>query len=300
MGVSPPLPELAVSGVFRARLETFATPGVSVGSGDVSLVRPELNARATWFASDRILSRIDIQLIEAQYDFRGDVWGPAVRPFSGQDLGADHLIGDLDLHAARLALDGAYLLTDQTHWFADGERWSVIGSVYGGSRWEDGDFASGLAAGAAIGFGYDLPNRLRIALGISLRSPLDDPDLDLGPLFSLRWRPTDRVTLRTRELGLQVELALTPVFGVFLTGFRSSDGYRLHDRDLLGDLSFRDRYLRFGGGLEWTLANWLTLQLETGGIADRNLRVHEEHLGTLLSRRTDPSAYFEVRLSLRM
>src|SRR5262245_24948338 len=297
---APPFPELAITEAVRMRLETFGAPDASVGSGHVSLVRPQLSARATWFASERILSRIGIQLVESHYDFSGTVWGTIIHPFSGQPIVADRLIGDLDLHAARVALDGAYRLSDQTHWLAQDERWSLIGSLFGGSRWENSEFDSGLAGGGAVGFGYEIPKRLRIALGVSVGTPIEDASAKLNPLFHLRWRPTDRIAVRSRELGLQAEFALTPVLGVYLTGFRSSDGYRLRDRDRLGDLSFRDRYLRFGGGIDWTLANWLSLELEGGAITSRKLRVHEEHLGTLLSEDGDPSAFYEVRFEVRL
>jgi hypothetical protein len=297
---APPFPELAITEAFRVELGTFGAPDASIGSGQVSVVRNALSARATWLANERMSSRIALQVAETRYGFRGDVWGVRLHPLTAQALDYDHLIGDLDLHAARVAIDGAYLVTDRTDWFADGERWAVLGSVYGGSRWEDGDFDSGLGVGGALGVGYEVAKELRVALGVSLGSPIDDPDLDINPLFSLRWRPNDVVTLRSRELGLQVELALTPVFSVFLTGFRSSDGYRLRDRPPLGDLSFRERNVRIGAGFEWTLANWLHLEFEAGALADRSLRVHEEHLGTLVSSRSGGSPYLELRLELRL
>jgi hypothetical protein len=153
----------------------------------------------------------------------------------------------------------------------------------------------------ALGVGYEIPKRLRVALGVSLQTPLDQGDLGVDPFFSLRWRPIERLTVRTRELGLQVEVDLAPSLEVYLTGFRSSNGYRLRDRfDPLGDLSFRDRHLRLGAGLDWSVVDWLRLGLEAGAIADRRLRVREEDRGTLFSSRVDPSAYFEIRLEVRL
>lgn len=106
--------------------------------------------------------------------------------------------------------------------------------------------------------------------------------------------------MRTCELGLQVEVDLTPSFEVHLIGFRSNDGYRLRDRiRLLGDRTFRDRRVRLGVGLDWSFADWLRLGLEAGALTDRRLRVCEEDLGTLMSRRADSSAYFEVRFEVR-
>lgn len=297
---APPFPGLDITNAFRIQLETFTAPDASMGSGHVTVVRPEVGVRATWPVNDRTVLRIATRLSEARYRFRGDPWARTIALPSGQNLDADEVIGNLDLHAARLTLEGAYHLSDKTNWLANGERWSAVGSAYIGSRWENGDFDSGLDAAGGIGVGYEIPERLRLALGVVVHSPLDQADLDVGPLVSLRWRPVDRITVRTRELGLQVEYALTPAFEVHLNGFRSSHGYRLNDRDPFGDLSFRDRYIRYGVGIDWCLANWLHLVLEGGGVADRLLRVREEDGGTLVSRRAHRSAYFEVRFDLRL
>ncbi len=296
---TPPFPGLDITDALRIRLETLTAPDTSIGSGHVAVVRPELGVRATWPVNDRTVLRVATRLAQAGYRFRGNVWGPAIAVPSGLALDGDRLIGDLDLHAARLSLEGAHRLSENTNWLAKGEQWSMIGSAFFGSRWEDGDFHSGLDGGGAIGVGYEIPDRLRTAFGISLRTRLDEAELDLDPLFTLRWRPVERFTVRTRELGLQLEYVIDPALEVYLTGFRSTDGYRLRDRRPLGDLIFRDRHVRAGAGFDLTLASWLHFELEVGAILERRLRVREDDRGTLLSRRADPSAYFEVRFDVR-
>ena len=255
--------------------------------------------RATWPVNDRMVLRIGTRLAEARYRFRGDVWGPAIHVPSGLTLDGDQLIGDLDLHAARLSLEGAYRLSDNTNWLAKGEQWSVVGAAYFGSRWEDGDFDSGLDAGGAHRRRLRDPGAAPRGARHLAAHPLDEAELDLDPLISLRWRPVDRITVRTRELGLQVEYEFNPAFELYLTGFRSTDGYRLRDRRPLGDLIFRDRHIRAGAGFDLTLSRWLHLEFEVGAIFERRLRVREEDHGTLLSRRADPSAYFEIRFDVR-
>lgn len=295
----PPFAPLEITEAFRIRLQTLVAPEASLGSGDVTLVRPELSARATWPVNDDVILRITTRVSESRYRFHGDVWGsPALLPGVGID--PDIAFGNLDLHAAQLGLEGAYSLSRTTHWLAEHEEWAAVSAIYANSRWEDDDFHSGVGVGGAIGIGYEIPESLRLALGVSVRTPLDHQDVDVGPLLLLRWRPTDRFTLRTRELGLQAELVLTPVFEVYLAGFRSTDRFRLNDRSPLGDLSFRDRRIQVGLGLEWKLSNWLRIALEGGSIVDRRIRVSEEDLGTLLSRRGDPSGYFELRVELRL
>ena len=297
---APPFPDLPISDAVRIRIGTLIAPDAPVGRGNVTLVHPELGLRATWPARQDLVLRIALRLAESRYTFHGDVWGPTLGAAPGPTTDPDTLIDDLDLHSVRIALEGAYRLSDSTNWLAEGEQWAVIGSLYGGSRWEDRDFHRGLETGGALGVGYEIPKRLRVALGISLRTTIDNPDLTIGPLVSLRWRPIDRFTLRTRDLGLQGEYALTPALKLFLAGFRSSDTYRLDQRDPLGDLTFRDRQVRVLAGFEWTLANWVHLQLEGGSIIDRHLRVKDEDLGTLLSRHGDPSGYCEIRVEFHL
>ena len=297
-----PFPELDISEAVRIYARTLVAPDASIGSGGVDLVRPEFSLRATWPVNDRLVMRINVRASESDYTFRGDAWGGAVPLPFGSFPDADRLIGhDLDLHAARGALEGAYRLSDHTNWFANGEQWGVVGALNVGSKWEDGAIGSGLSAGGALGFGYEIPEVLRVALGVSLQTPLDHGYLNANPFFSLRWRPIERVTVRSRELGLQVEFRADPMFELYLTGFRSSDRYRLNDRlDQLGDLSFRDRYIRLGAGVDCRLANWLHLGLEAGALTDRSLRITEEDLGLLVSRRANPSGYVEFRLEVRL
>jgi hypothetical protein len=295
---SPPFPELPITGAARLRPGTLIVPDADVGAGHVTLVRSELTARASLPASEAMLLRMSLRLSESRYRFGGDVWGTANKP--GLDRDPDLLIRDLDLHVAQVAIEGAYRLSDDTRWFAKDERWALLGTAYTGSRWEDHDFHSGLGAGAAIAFGYEIPDRLRIALGVSVRTPLVHSDFAVGPFISLRWRPTDYLTIRSRELGAQIEYAIAPALDLFIAGFRSTDGYWLNDRGALGALTFRDRQLRFGTGFNWTLANWLRLQVEAGAIAERRMRVHDEDFGDLLSRRGDPAGFAEIRFEIHL
>jgi hypothetical protein len=295
-------PQFDSSDPFRIHSETLVVPDAAIGSGHASLVRPELGVRATWPASDRVVLRVMTRAAVSRYDFRGDVWGPAVVPPLGVIPDADSLIGEaLDLYSARIAFEGAYRLSDRTSWFADGEQWGVVSAANIGSRWEDSDFQAGTSAGFALGVGYEIPDVLRIALGVSLQTPLDHGDFDASPFVSLRWRPIDRVTVRSRELGLQIEFDVSRQFESYLTGFRSSDRFRLSDRfSGLDDLSFRDRYIRLGAGFNWKLASGLRLGLEGGALVDRSLRVSDQDLGTLLSHRPATAGYFSLRIELRI
>jgi hypothetical protein len=295
-------PEFDVSDAFRIQAETLVVPDASVGSGHVTLVRPELGVRVTSPVNDRMVLRFMTRVGMSRYDFRGDVWGQAVVPPFGVVPNSDLLISDqLDLYSARLALEGAYRLSDRTKWFNDREQWGVVAAANAGSRWEDSAFHDGSSAGIAVGVGYEIPDSLRLALGVSVQTPLTSGDFAVSPFLSLRWRPAPRVTVRSRELGVQIEVDALPQLETYLTGFRSSDRFRLSDRfGPLADLSFRDRYIRLGAGLNWKVATWLRLGLEGGALVDRSLRVREEDLGTLLSRRPGTAGYFSIRLELRL
>lgn len=310
---APPFPGMEITDAFRIQLNAFTAPDASLGEGHVTLVRPELGGRATWPATERLVLRVSARVANSRYRFRGAPWTPVV------DFG----LGDaLDLYAGRLALEGAYLVEDEGSLLAENEVWSVLGTLYGSSRWESGTFGEGLGAGGAFGVGYEIPGRLHLAVGVSLRTSIEEGGVDPDPFLSLRWDVTDRLTLRNRELGLQLDYDVTPFFELYAAGFRTSDRFRLDERGgsladlgfegtlpgtgleaadvLLGDLTFRDRQIRAGAGLDWVLANWLHLELEVGGIARRRLRVSDEDLGTLASRSVGASVYFDVRFEVRL
>lgn len=285
---TPVFPGMEITDAFRIHLGTLVVPEAGIGSGRLTLARPQLGLRADAPASERLVIRVSGRLEPSFYRFDGN---PG-RPLLGEDL---------DLYAAKVSLEGAFRVDEVGPWFADEEIWSVLGSVSGDSRWEDDAVASGLGAGGALGVGYEIPDRLRIGLGVSLQSSLDDGGLEPGPFVSLRWNVTDRVTVRTHDLGLRLEYDLTPALEVHLSGARESESFRLRGRQAVpDDLTFRDRYLRFGAGIDYELANWLRLDLELGATAERRLRIYGDDLGTLSSRRVDPSLYLDVRFEIRL
>ena len=244
--------------------------------------------------------RITMRLAESRYRFHGDVWGS-----EGQaDVGTRPRCRDRRPRPARRpARARGRLPSQQRHALARGAR------GVGGGRSASTPVRAGKTTtstrvsvrAARSVWATRCPKTLRLALGVSLRNSTRRRRCRRGPTAS-RCAGGRSIASRcaTRELGLQAEYALTPVIEVYLAGYRSTDRFRLTDRDPLGDLSFRDRRVQVGAGFEWKLSNWLRLALEGGAIVDRRIRVHEEDLGTLLSRNGDPSGYFEVRVELRL
>lgn len=289
---TPPLPGLDIMDALRFDVRSFAAPDAPLESGHVSLYRPELRARITVPLAERAVLRVAGQIETSRYTFRGAAGGAT--PY---ELGRK----DLDLHRAQLSLEGSYRFDAFPPALVSTEEiWSCVGALFGNSRWEDGEFRSGLGTGAALGVGYALPGHLRVVVGLSLHNSRSEDGLNLGPLFSLRWYPSERLTLRTRELGLQIDYDLAPGLDLYATGFRTSDRFALSDR--LGapdDLRFSDRFVRVGAGVDWRVVRWLDFQMEVGGIAYRRIRVDNEDLGTLASARGDPSVYLDVRMELR-
>lgn len=287
---TPPFPGMDITNAVRANVDSLVIPEARIGDAHVTLLRPQFGLRVSLPMSDRIGLRVSGRVSTSRYRFRS-----APTPLSP-------LIDDaLDLHAARIAVEGSYWLEDVGPFWAEEELWSVLGTIAGGSRWEDGDFESGLGATGALGFGYEVPDVFRVALGASVTSSLEEGGLDFGPFVSLRWDLTDRLHLRSQGLGVQLEYELTPVIELQVTGARVNDGFRLQNRTgIQDDLTFRDRYFRFGGGFEWDLANWLRLTLEAGYTAERRLRVQGDDLGTIAAKRVDPSFFFDVGFEVRL
>ncbi len=264
-------------------------PEARIGSAHVTLLRPQFGLRVSLPVTDRVGIRVSTRVSTSRYRLRG---GPTT---------VSRFLDDaLDLHAARLALEGSYWLKDVGPFWADEEIWSVLGSISGGSRWEDGDFDSGLGATGTLGFGYEVPDLFRVGLGVSATSSLEEGGLDFSPFVSLRWYVTERFTIRSQGLGARLEYDLTPVIELHATAGRVNDGFRLQDRfGLNDDLTFRDRYLRFSGGFEWDLANWLKFNVEGGYTAERRLRVQGDDLGTIASKRVAPSFFVDLALDVR-
>jgi hypothetical protein len=288
---TPPFPGGPRDAV-RLHFQSLFIPGAEIGPGDTSLYRPELRARVTVPVSDRAMLRVSALGGMGRYQFDG----PDAFRYGGASLTGD----SLDLYQTRLSGEGAWRVNEDGFLLREGESWSLLGGVSAGSDFENGAFDDGITGGARFAVGYELRDLLRIAAGVSVETSLDEGGASVSPAASFEWNVNDALTLRNHGLGLQLEYRVSPAIELFAKGFRATQHYHL-DRaaGTPGDLTFEDRQLLAGGGFEWKVFRGLRLNAEAGAVAWRRVRVREDDLGTLVSHRADPSAYFEIRLEVR-
>lgn len=283
----PPFPGVDFGRALRLQAQSRFLPSAHLGPGQVDLYAPEFRARLSLPINERAVARVGAQVGLSHYDFSGGT------PFRG-------LADPLDLYQATLTVDGAYQLTKEGQsWLVEGESWSLLGGLSAQSAWEGSRFERGFGGGGALGIGYRLPDRLRVSLGALVNTDLENGGIDISPFGSLRWNITESLTLRDRSLGVLLEYRLSNRIELFTTAFRSTDTFRLKDRFGLDDLSFRDRRILTGAGLEWKITSAWRMNFEAGAVVKRKLRAHSGDQGTLFSESADPAPYFNLRFELR-
>ncbi len=281
---SPIFPEARYRDAVRLRLETHFVPSANFGTYKANLYQPSLRARFTFPVSDRSVLQLTARGTLSHYDLSGsaDPLGLG-RP----DLG--------ELGAVSLVLQGAYQLNETAFVFEDGETWSLLANLFARSRWESSAFSDALTYGGAMALGYQSA-KWRLALGLNLESPLTGSGVDVGFTGTLRWDPTDRLTIRNRGSGIQFEYDLVRDFEIFGAGYLDSQTYLL---DEPGEITLRDSQTLVGGGFEWRISRHFRLNLEAGLVATHKIKVKEEGGATLSSKTADPGGYADLRIEIR-
>lgn len=286
----PVFPGPRVVDALRVRVASLFLPGATFDSFDADLYRPDLRLRATAPLWKRGAVQLTARFGTSLYQLDGEDGVLTSYASGGVD---DFYATALDLQMGMRVNDGASL-------FVKDEIWSVLAAGAVRSSWESGAFDEGLVGGGGLALGYEIVDVFRIALGVELGSRIDRGGVGVGPIATFRWNVTDRFTLRSRGIGLQLEYALTPRLEVFATGFRESDTFRLERRPgLPDDLTFRDEAILAGVGLEWRISKQLRVNVEGGAVPWRKLRVKSHDRGELSEENADPGPYFEVRLEMR-
>jgi hypothetical protein len=292
--VVPGLPQ----GLMRLEFGSGFAPSADAGGSEVAVATPGGRLRLQGPIGERVGAQAFIGFGTTLYDVKDSV-----------DLFTDCTDGDgLELecptpdefYAASFGAQAAYLLNPNSFVFFDGERWALVGEGFIRGRWERGAFQDSLKAGTIAAVGYEFTKHLRVAIGAQVDVALDGGDVSVEPTAAFRWDITPQLRLANRGFGLQLQLREFKRFEFFVAGYRSSDGYRLHDRNgLPSGAEFDDRRWQVGGGMEVRLARWLRLKTELGAIVDRRLAISANGEGTLSDQDVDPSPYMDVRLEFR-
>jgi hypothetical protein len=286
---TPVLPRPSYRDVFRLRLQSGFAPGADLGAADLDAYRPELRLRATLPLPPRAVLQLTVRTESSLYDVDG-----------ADPLAAALGSGPERFHGLDAVLQGGFLLTDRGSLFFREERWSVLFGLSARTRWQGNAFGAALEPGLALGLGLETEH-LRASLGVRAAGRLGRSGFSVSPVADLRLRVGERLTLRSRGLGAQVELLVDPRLELFAAAYEDSATYLLsEDATRDGSLTFEDRSFRAGVGFEWRLAKLLRLNLEAGAQLDRTLevdRVRGPRLAKLEAR--GPGAYAVVRIEIR-
>jgi hypothetical protein len=287
----PAFPNGKISDTFRIWTGSYFVPPTDFGGVDLGLARPELRVRLRLPVSQDFSVQLSGEFRASFYDTDGQ--GP---------LFADcpDCPSPDEFYSTMLAVQTGYLLNRERYLLRAGEQWALLSGVYARARFEQGAFDESVTPGFSFGIGYQIPSLFRIALGARVERSLDGDGVKIGPSGYLRWEPLPKWRLRTRALGLQLEYRALKRLELFLTGYQSSDRFRLDNRPDVGSGStFRDRQAVVGGGLVVKILRELRMTLEAGAVVDRRISVDTRDDGTLDSVDGDTAPYFAFRFEIR-
>jgi hypothetical protein len=206
-----------------------------------------------------------------------------------------------DLDAWTLRVQGGYLLPERSAVFAAHERWGILAEGWGRSSWEAGsDMEEGLRGGGALAFGYLIPDRLELAVGVSVGTKLLGSGVSASPVVELKWRIDDQWTLRNSGLGAEIEYDVNDRFALFARGRYEGGGYRLGPRgDGIGRGAVQLRQVPAGIGFRWKPLRHVRLTTFAGVMAYHQIEVRsgsDHRLGKVTG---DPAPMVSLRIDLR-
>lgn len=288
----PVFPEPVPRDLARIWVGSYFAPAADFGGVNLSLYQPDLRVRTRVPIDGKLSAQLTADFRASQYE---------------TENGSRSIFPDCmdcrvpsELYAASLSAQAGARLNRGWSLFRSHEHWVLLGALYGRARWEPGAFEESLTPGVSLGIGYELPQKLRAALGARVERALDGDGVKVGPTGHLRWDFLPSLRLRNRGLGVQLEYRPVSEWEIFATGFRASEDFRL-ERIPGGPAgtTFEDRQVAVGGGFVYKLTRAFRITAETGAIVDRKIAVDARDGGRIDTAHGDVSPYFALRLELR-
>jgi hypothetical protein len=282
--VVPGLPQ----GLLRLEVGSGFAPSANAGGSEVSVATPGGRLRLQGPVGERVGAQAFIGYGTTLYDVQdsADLFTDCEND-AGEPLNCP--VPD-EFYAASFGAQVAYLLNPHSFLFFEGERWALVGESFIRGRWERGAFEDSLKVGTIAAVGYDLTKHIRVAIGAQV-------DVNLDGAAS-RWsrRPLSDGTSPSGSASRTTASASgsrVRRFEFFVAGYRSSDGYRLHDRDGLPAGAGSRPALAIGGvGGSWPAGCG---SRRRPAIVDRRLSVTAMR-STLSDQDVASSPYIDVRL----
>jgi hypothetical protein len=261
------------------------------GEFEANSYQPELRLRV----STPISKRAAVQLVA-----RGRI---LIYDFDGRaDLGTGSIDAPFDnLNSWTVRLQGAYRLDESWTLFSDDERWSIFGGLAVRSRWEQGsNVGDGLQFGGSVGVTYRLGSKFDFILGVTVGNKLEDGGVGVGPVVELGWQISEKWSIRSLGLGLELNRTLTPNLTAFARARLEGGIYRLAYRGSeIGAGTLRVRQLPVALGLRWNAFRHFRFRAAVGVVAYHQLRLRDWKDITLGERTAGPSAYVMLRIDMR-
>jgi hypothetical protein len=178
------------------------------------------------------------------------------------------------------------------------EKWSVAGSAFVSSTFEDGaGLSDSVNGGAGFAVGYQWSPTLRTSLG-ALYIHRSFGDSLVVPNIRVDWRISEALSFTISGLKTELKYNLTQDFGLLLAGEFYPGGGKLKDRKNTAARQFEDRAFRFGTGFSWQAAENLTLSL-LGGVAFHEISLRDEDDNELTQEDLDLAPYVGLKASYR-
>ena len=261
------------------------------GEFDANSYQPELRMRI----ASPVSKRAAVQLLA-----RGRI---LIYDFDGRaDLGTGSSDAPFDnLNSWTVRLQGAYRLDESWTLFSDDERWSIFGELAVRSRWEKGsNVGDGFQYGGSLGVTYRLRSKFHFVLGLTVGNRLEHAGVGVGPVVELGWQISEKWSIRSVGLGLELNRTLTPRLTAFARARLEGGIYRLAYRGSeIGAGTLRVRQLPVALGLRWNAFRHFRFRAAVGVVAYHQLRLRDWKDITLGEREAGPSAYAMLRIDMR-
>jgi hypothetical protein len=296
-GESPELDEAVFPGLARGRLRIQLGAGfgseTEAGDSDVSFATPGIRIALQEPIGALASTELFAAFAASEYDVNH-----ARELFAS--CGACPVPDEF--YSASLGAQGGIQLNPNWSLLRADERWALLAELSGSAHWEDGAFERSLGGGGVLALGYEIPKRLRLALGAKIEVSADGGEVSIDPTGAFRFDVTPWLRLRNRGFGLELSLRAARRLDLFLTGHRGGSSFRLRSREgLPSGAEFSDQRWQIGTGFEWGPRRWLRILFEAGAMVDREISIEADDAdGSLASRDVDASPYFDLRFELRL
>ncbi|MEM1167281.1 MAG: DUF6268 family outer membrane beta-barrel protein [Planctomycetota bacterium] len=260
---------------------TRFTADLDASSGNYSVTSHPIAIRFDYAATQNLRLNFGVEGEISNYDFddASTLIPGTANPFD-------------DVYAIRFNVGGFYRFDDT---------WSALVTGFIGSGFEeDADFGDGLQGGGVAGVLYNFSPSLTLGGGVVVSSRIEDDPL-IVPYVYVKWDITDRWTLQTEGLGLELIYDIDEQFSIYAAGGFDRREFVLDDDGPLPEGIVRDRAVLVGGGfrIEPNALPGLSLSIDAGAVVYQEFEILDRDGDDFRELESDPTGYLGVSLRYR-